>query len=70
MPTINGGYDQPSHAGSTRLGRNKEITDEWSMLKQAGEAMARSRTSAAGKMRPSIGNEDSGKVVTEPGLSV
>ena len=72
MPGINGGYDSPSHAGSTRMGRNKEIVDDFSLLQQAHVATDRARKSTAdGPMRPSIGNgHDGKKVVTEPGLSV
>lgn len=72
MPDINGGYDNPSHAGSSRMGRNKELTDDWTLLKQAHVATARARKSTAdGPMRPSIGNDHNGvKVSTTPPLRV
>lgn len=70
MPAKNGGYDKPEHAMSTRLGRNKEITDDFTMLAQADEAIKKARKSTKeGKIRP--GDHGSGeKVVTEPALSV
>lgn len=71
MGDINGGYDKPAHAGSTRMGRNKEITDDFTLLKQAHEATARARTSTKdGAMRPSIGNGTAATKTTKPGLSV
>ncbi len=71
MPDINGGYDKPAHAGSTRFGRNKELTDEWTLLQQAHKATARARTSTKdGAMRPSIGNGTDTPPTTKPGLSV
>ncbi len=71
MP-MNGGYDQPYHANDVRFGRNKELTDDFTLRAQAEEAMARARTSTKdGAMRPSIGNDSNGKkVVTTPGLQV
>lgn len=71
MPT-NGGYDRPYHANDVRFGRNKELTDDFTLRAQAEEAMARARTSsAAGSAKPSIGNESDGKkVTTTPGLQV
>lgn len=56
MPKDMGGYDQPYHAGAVRMGRNKEITDDFSFLTQAHEAIAKARTSANGKMKPVSGN--------------
>lgn len=71
MPDINGGYDKPTHAGATRFGRNKEITDEWTLLQQAHAATARARKSTKdGAMRPAIGNGTAAPKATKPGLSV
>lgn len=68
MPNNMGGYDKPYHAGAIRMGRNKEITDDFSFLGQAHEAIAKARKSASGKMKPSAGNGS--KKTTRPPLSV
>ncbi len=75
MPDINGGYDKPAHAGSTRFGRNKEITDDFSMLQQAGQALAGARMGVSSGPLQGIAastqvGDKPGKVVTTPGLSV
>lgn len=64
--------DKPYHSGAVRMGRNKEITDEFTMRDQAAAAISRARTSTKdGKLRPSIGNSgQEPKVVTTPGLCV
>ena len=70
MPGNKGGYDVPYHAGSVPLGRNKEITDDFSLLGQVHEAVAKARTSTkSGPLR--AGDYGTGKkVVTDPPLSV
>lgn len=70
MARADGGFDKPSHANSTRFGRNKELTDDWSLLAQAGAAIDKARKSTTdGAIRP--GDYGTGsKVVTDPPLSV
>lgn len=70
MPGNMGGYEKPYHAGSIPFGRNKEITDDFSLLGQAHEAVAKSRKSTAeGPLRP--GDYGTGtKVVTDPPLTI
>ena len=71
MPSINGGYDKPAHSGSTRFGRNKELTDDWTLLQQAHAATARARKSTKdGAIRPSIGNGSEPKTITPMPFSV
>lgn len=48
-----GGYDQPYYSGDTRMGRNKELTDDFTLRAQAEEAFAKARKSATGSMKPS-----------------
>ena len=63
-----GNQDQPYYSGAFPMGRNKEITDDFTMLNQAREAIEGSRKSATGKMNEAdYGGE---KVTTDPGLSV
>ena len=70
MPGNKGGYDEPSHAGSTPMGRNKEITDDFSLLGQAGEAIAKARKSTSEGPLRAGDYGTGGKVVTTPPLSV
>lgn len=62
------GYDNPSFAGSTPMGRNKEITSNDTFEVQAHEAIERARKSAKGKLAAMY--ERPTKVVTDPPLSV
>lgn len=50
------------------MGRNCEITDDFTMQKQAAEAIAASRKSATGQPREA--KAETGKVVTVPPLTV
>lgn len=69
-----GGYDTPYYAGAVRMGRNKEIVDDFTLLAQAHEAIARSRKDVSSPLATSIGNVSIGrnrpKTVTSPPLSV
>lgn len=67
MPT-NGNYDKPYYANDERFGRNKELTDEWTMRAQAEEAFAVARKNTKEKLK--AGDYKTGKVVTDPPFSV
>lgn len=65
----NGGYDRPYHSGDVRMGRNKEITDDFTLRKQAEEVIANSRKSVKeGAMKE--GDNGTEKKHTYPPLSV
>lgn len=50
------------------MGRNKEITTDFTFQEQADKAVAESRKSASGQIRPS--NTKTAKVVSNPPFSV
>ena len=61
--TTDGMLDSVYHSGSVRMGRNKEISDDFTLREQAKVAMANARTSTKqGKMKP--GNYSEGKITT------
>lgn len=64
--------DQPYYSGAERMGRNKELTDDFTLRDQAAEAMAKSRKSAGISKSPNATPRDAGgpKKVTRPPFSV
>ena len=66
--------DKPTSSQTSVFGRNKEITDEFSLRRQANKAVSESRKSSGGTVanpgRPRPGNFKTQKVVTKPPLSV
>lgn len=63
MPNKEGGYDKPYYSGSKVMGRNKELTNDWTLLTQAHEEIATTRKDTnSGKLKP--GNYKTEKVVT------
>lgn len=63
-----GGYDKPYYSGDVRMGRNKELTDDFTLRKQAAEAIDKSRKSAGSPTTPPDNRTD--KHVTARPLSV
>lgn len=65
----NGGYDKPYYSGNKRMGRNKEITDEFTLEAQAARVIESSRKSTKdGAIKP--GDYRTEKTITNPPLSV
>lgn len=63
-----GGRDKPYYSGDVRMGRNAELTDDFTLRRQAAEAIDKSRKSAKGSMAP--GDYGIEKDITDPPLSV
>lgn len=71
MPA-NGGYDKPYYSGDKRFGRNKELTDDFTLRQQAEVAIAKARKSPVNSTNPNATPQDQGveKKVTDPELKV
>ena len=64
-----GGRDKPYYSGDVRMGRNAEISDEFTLKRQAAEAIDKARKSTKdGDLNP--GDYGIEKKITDPPLSV